>query len=37
MTGSFADYTDGRPEPLDRVERALLRLAWLWRRVRGAG
>lgn len=32
---SFAAYTAGRPDPLDGVERFLLRLGWLaWRVAR---
>lgn len=31
---SFATYMQGRPTPVDMVERALLRLDWLARRLR---
>jgi len=31
---SFATYMQGRPTPVDMVERALLRLDWLVRRLR---
>jgi hypothetical protein len=36
MSDTWRDYLATRPAPLDRVEVALLLVAWLWGRLRRA-